>query len=110
LAKRALLDPSARPELHKWFTRWSKNDAQIEPYLPNSILRARLIPLSQQLAALGNLGLAALDDLQTGGPITPEKKQKELDILKSIAAPQAEMLIVVTPSVRSLIEAQPVTP
>jgi hexosaminidase len=108
LAKRALLDPSARPDLREWFTRWSKNDAQIEPYLPNSILRVRLIPLSQQLAALGNLGLAALDDIQTGHPIAPEKKQKELDMLKSIAAPQAEMFIVVTPSVRCLIEAQPV--
>jgi len=109
LARRALLDPSARPELRKWFTRWSKNDAQIESYLSKSFLRVRLIPLSQQLAALGDLGLAALNNIQADRPISPEKKQKELDMLKAIEAPHAEMFIVVTPSVRSLIEAEPVT-
>ena len=110
LAARALLDPSARPDLRKWFTKWSKNDAQVEPYLQDSFLRVRLIPLSQQLAALGNLGLAALDDIQAGRPITAEKKQQELDMLNSIEAPHAEMFVVVTPSVRCLIEAARATP
>jgi hexosaminidase len=110
LAKQALLNPSVRPELRKWFTKWSRNDAQIEPYLSNSFLRVRLIPLSQQLAALGDLGLAALNNIQSGRPISPEEKQKELGMLKSIASPHAEMFIVVTPSVRCLIEAEPMTP
>lgn len=109
LAVRALHDLSARPELRMWFTRWSKNDAQIEPCLSKSFLRVRLTPLSQQLAALGDLGLVSLSNIQTGHPISAEKKQKELDMLKAIEAPHAEMFIVVTPSVRSLVEAEPVT-
>jgi hexosaminidase len=109
LATRAILDPSVRPELSEWFTRWSKNDAQIEPYLSKSFLTVRLIPLSQQLATLGGLGLAALNSIQTDHPISAEEKQKELDQLKAIEDPHAEMLIVVAPSVRSLIEAERVT-
>jgi hexosaminidase len=110
LARRSILEPSARPELRKWFTKWSKNDAQINPYLSKSFLRVRLIPLSQQLAALGNLGLEVLNNIQTGHPVSAEKKQKELDLLNSLEAPHAEMFIVVTPSVRCLIEAEPITP
>ncbi len=110
LARRSILEPSARPELRKWFTRWSKNGAQIDSYLSESFLRIRLIPLSQQLAALGNLGLEALNNIQSGHRISPEKKRKDLDMLNSIEAPHAEMFIVVTPSVRCLIDAEPVTP
>ncbi len=109
LAKRAILDPSARPELRAWFTKWSGNDAQIEPYLSKSMLRVRLIPLSQDLSALGNLGLTALNNIEAGHSITADEKKKELSALDSIAAPHAEMFLVVTPAVRTLIEAEPVT-
>jgi hexosaminidase len=107
LVQRAVHDPSVRPELRKWFTRWRDNDAQIEPYLATSMLRAPLVPLSQNLSALGALGLAALDAINSAQPVTPEQRKEQLAKVEACAAPHAELFIVVMPAVRTLIEAEP---
>lgn len=109
LGMRSVLDPSVRPQLRALFTMWSKNDALLEPYLPKSMLRVRLVPLSQSLSALGNLGLTALSNIEAGHSITAEEKKKDLALLDSIAASHAEMFVVVTPAVRTLIEAESVS-
>ena len=107
LAQRAVHDPTARAELRKWFTRWRDNDARIEPYLATSMLREPLVPLSQQLSELGTLGLAALDAIEAAHPVTPGQRKEQLAKAGVCGAPHAEMFLVVTPAVRTLIEAEP---
>jgi hexosaminidase len=107
LALRAVHDPSVRPELRKWFTRWQENDAQLEPYLTTSILREPLVPLSKNLSALGALGLAALDTIESAQPVTMEKRKEQLAAVEANASYQAEMLIAIVPAVRALVEAEP---
>jgi hexosaminidase len=109
LAQSALHDPSSRPQLRKWLTRWSTNDAQLEPFLVTSALRKELIPLSQDLSALGSLGLQALDVIESGQSVTPEKRKQDLATLEEHIKPHAELQLAVEPTVRLLIEAQPVT-
>jgi len=109
LALRAVHDPSVRPELRKWFTRWQENDAQLEPYLTISMLREPLIPLSKNLSALGVLGLAALDAIESAQPVTIEKRKEQLAEVEANASYQAEMLIAIVPAVRALVEAEPVS-
>jgi hexosaminidase len=106
LAQRAVHDATARPELRKWFVRWRDNDAQIEPYLATSMLREPLVPLSQQLAELGTLGLAALDAIEASHAVTPEQRREQLAKADACSAPHAEMFLVVTPAVHTLIEAE----
>jgi hexosaminidase len=110
LAQRAVHDPSARPELRQWFVRWRDNDAQLQPYLGTSELRRSLIPLSQSLSALGVLGLAALDGIESAHPVTAELRKEQLARLDEIAMPHAELFLVVTPAVRVLLEAEPAAP
>jgi hexosaminidase len=107
LALRAVHDPSVRPELRKWFTRWQENDAQLEPYLTTSMLRKPLIPLSKNLSALGALGLAALDAIDSARPVTTEKRKEQLAEVEANASYEAEMLIAIVPAVRTLVEAEP---
>jgi hexosaminidase len=107
LAQRAVHDPSARAKLRAVFLRWRENDAQIEPYLPTSMLRKPLVPLSQNLSELGRLGLDALDAIEAGGDISAEQRKAQLAKVDSRAAPHAEMFLVVTPAVRALVEAEP---
>ncbi|MGA8531881.1 MAG: family 20 glycosylhydrolase [Acidobacteriaceae bacterium] len=109
-AQRAVHDPSARSDLRQWFLRWRDNDARIEPYLGTSALRRPLIPLSQNLSALGALGLAALDSLESAHPLTAEQREEQLARLDEIAAPHAELFLVVVPAVRVLLEAEPSPP
>jgi hexosaminidase len=110
LTQSALHDPSSRPQLRKWLTKWSNNDAQLEPFLVTSALRAELAPLSQDLSALGTLGLQALDVIESGQSITAEKRAQQLATLEQKTKPHAELQLAVEPTVRLLIEAQPVTP
>lgn len=106
LAQKAAHDPSLRPELRRQFIAWRDNDAQLEPYLVTSALRQPLIPLSQSLAGLGSLGIAALDALESGAAVTPEQRNAQLARIDAAAAPHAEMLLVVTPAVRVLVQAE----
>jgi hexosaminidase len=107
LAQRAVQDASVRPELRKCFTKWRDNDAMLEPYLDTSILRAPLIPLSKSLSALGVLGLAALDAIESGRSVTPEQRREQLATAEESTTPHAEMFLVVAPAVRTLIEVEP---
>jgi hexosaminidase len=108
LTQSALHDPSLRPQLRRWLTRWSANDAQLEPFLATSALRKELIPLSRDLSALGSLGLQALDVIESGQSITAEKRKQDLATLEENIKPCAELQLAVEPTVRLLIEAQPV--
>jgi hexosaminidase len=108
LTQSALHDPSLRPQLRRWLTRWSANDAQLEPFLVTSALRKELIPLSRDLSALGSLGLQALDVIESGQSITAEKRKQDLATLEENIKPCAELQLAIEPTVRLLIEAQPV--
>jgi hexosaminidase len=62
--------------------------------------------LSQELSELGVLGLSALDAIESARPITAELREQELAHVDAIAAPHAELFLVVTPAVRALILAE----
>lgn len=107
LAQRAIQGPSLRPELKRWLIRWRDNDAQLSPFLTTSALREPLVSLSHNLSVLGSLGLEALDAIESGAPVTPEQRRQQLAKLEDSSAPHAEMLFVITPAVRALIDAEP---
>ncbi|AXC11707.1 Beta-hexosaminidase [Acidisarcina polymorpha] len=109
LAARAAHDASVRLELRRQFSQWRDNDARLEPYLAASHLRLGLAPLSQDLSKLGVLGLAALDAIEAGKPISVDSRNEQLALVQATAAHHAELLLAVTPSVRVLIEAEPGT-
>jgi len=106
----AVHDPSAREELRRQFIKWRDNDGFIQPYLAASTLREPLIPLSRDLATLGALGLAALDDIEAGKPISPDSRKEQLAQVLATAAHHAELFLAVTPAVRVLVEAEPGPP
>jgi hexosaminidase len=107
IAQRAVHDPSARAELRAVFLKWRDNDAQMEPYLATSMLRKPLVPLSQNLSELGALGLEALDAIESSRSITVEQRKAQLAKVEDCASHHAEMFLVITPAVRTLVEAEP---
>jgi hexosaminidase len=107
LSASAAYDPSLRPELRKGLTLWRDNDAKLRSFLPASVFLSDLAPLSHDLSVLGSVGLEALDAIESGQAVAPEKRSQQLAIVQASSAPQAEMMIVITPAIRHLIEAQP---
>lgn len=108
LAQNAEHDPASRPELRKQLMQWRDNDGKLQPFLPESAFLADLAPLSHDLSALATVGLEALDAIDSGQPVAPEKRTQQLALVNAAAAAaHAEMMIVIIPGIRHLVEAQP---
>ena len=106
LAQQAVQDPNSRLELRKWLKRWRDNNMQLQPFLSSSSSLQELLPLSQSLSILGATGLEALDTIESGNPVSTDKRNQQLAALDEAAKPHAELFLVVTSGVRQLIAAE----
>jgi hexosaminidase len=96
---------SSREELRHWFAHWKANDAALEPILKDSFLLQEAIPLSKDLAAVGAVGLEALDYLAGGRKPEESWIARQRGFLEGAAKPRAEMLLMIVGPVRKLVEA-----
>jgi len=92
-------------EAREWLTLWRDNDAKLQPLLGGSELTAELVPVSQSLAQVAAIGLAALDTLQGHRTADAEAFEKALVVVKAAEMPQAALLDKVAPSVELLLQA-----
>jgi hexosaminidase len=84
-------------------TRWRDNHVVLEPILSASPLAAEARPLSRELAALGRLGLEALDSVESG-KAPPSTWQEEAGrTLDRASKPKAEVELAVLASIRKLV-------
>jgi len=103
LASRAKRDKSARAQLIRNLQKWRDNHAQLRPMLDQSFLLRELIPVSEHLTAIANAGLRALQAMESGRPLAASARARQLAALDEAAKPQAELLIMIAPGVRTLI-------
>ena len=92
-------------QARQWLALWRDNDAKLEPLLARSFLTQDLAPVSRNLSQVAQIGLQALDDLTENRLVSADARQRNIEILKSAAKPQAVLLLMVAPSVELLIEA-----
>jgi hexosaminidase len=97
--------PEQWQEAKNWLVLWRDNDAKLAPTLANSDLTAELAPLSQSLSQVATLGLQVLDDLKNHRSVSADQTEKNLQLLKDAAKPQAVLLDKVAPSVELLVAA-----
>lgn len=90
---------------HQWLVLWRENDARLQPLLKRSLLTQDLAPVSRSLSRVAEIGLQALDDLQSHRIVSAEARQRNIDFLDNAAKPQSVLLLMVAPSVRRLVEA-----
>ena len=96
---------SSRDQLRRRLTQWRDNHAALAPELESSFLLQELIPVSQNLSALGSAGLEALDYLAARhkpDSVWVEKQQALLDEAKKS---HAELLLMIAPHVEKLVHA-----
>jgi hexosaminidase len=89
----------------KWLTLWRDNDAKLEPSLKNSEITAELIPVSQTLAQVSEIGLRALDDLENQRVADTAVTQADTQTLKSAEKPQAVLRDMIVAPVETLVQA-----
>jgi len=100
-----LADPAklaGREAISETLRQWQEQAAAVQPVLNGSLLQDAA-PLVQNLSAASALGLKALDALQKKTPLT--LTAEETDALTRASAPVAEVLLMVAPPVKKLVDA-----
>jgi hexosaminidase len=97
--------PGSEARVRNLLNHWRDNQVELGPQFEKSLLLKEVAPISQNLSALGAAGLAALDCLDRDEPAPPAWVAQQLALVEQAEKPQAQLLIMVAPSVRKLIQA-----
>jgi len=97
-------DAGTKAEIRKWLVLWKENDAKLQPLESQSFLLREVAPLSQNLSTLAASGLEAMDYLDRGEQPSEEWKTQQLAAAKQAQASQAQLLIMIAPSIQRLID------
>jgi hexosaminidase len=84
---------------------WRDSREALLPLLEQSALLQEDIPLAEDLSAVARAGLEALEYLDAGKPAPPSWGKDQLTLLDLAAKPRAELLLMIVPPVRRLVEA-----
>ena len=98
-------DQATAGEIRILLTGWRDNDAKLHPLLEHSFLLRDVTPLSQDLAALGESGLRALDYLEKSESSPESWSVQQLSRIESAREAKADLLLMVVAPVERLIEA-----
>jgi hexosaminidase len=94
-----------REMVHKQLVAWSDSREMLLPLLQQSALLVEVIPLAEDLSLVARAGLEALNYLDAGKPAPESWAKEQLTLLDLAAKPRAELLLVIVPPVRKLVEA-----
>ncbi len=98
-------DQAAEAQIRTWLSTWRDNDAKLHPLLDQTFLLKEDAPLSQDLSALGDAGLQALDYLDKGQTAPDSWKTQQLALIDQAKKPMADMLLMVAAPIQQLVEA-----
>jgi hexosaminidase len=98
------MQPETESQLRTLLACWRDNDASLGPVAHDSFLLQEIVPISRDLSALGALGLEALDYLDRGQPSPDPWRAEQLARIAEAEKPQAQLLLMIAPSVRRLVE------
>jgi hexosaminidase len=96
--------PGSEVEVRALLARWRDNQIELQPLFEKAFLVKEVAPVSQNLSALGAAGLAALDYLR-GEHAPAGWVTEQLAVVEQAKKPQAQLLLVITPSIEKLIRA-----
>jgi hexosaminidase len=98
-------DQATAGKIRILLTTWRDNDAKLRPLQEHSFLLRDIAPLSQDLAALGESGLRALDYLEKSESSPESWRVQQLARFERAREATADLLLVVVAPVERLIEA-----
>jgi hexosaminidase len=97
-------DQATEIQIRALLTTWRDNDTRLHPLLDESFLLHEVVPLSEDLSALGIAGLQALDYLDKSEPSPQSWHTQQLALVERAKAPKANLLLMVVAPVQQLIE------
>jgi hexosaminidase len=98
-------DKAAASLIRSSLKTWQDNDSGLHPLLEQSFLLHEVMPLSENLSALGTAGLEALDYLDKSEPSPEAWRTHQLGLVEQAKTPTADLLLMVAAPIQQLIEA-----
>jgi len=99
------IKPGVEPQIRAMLTKWRDNETNLRPLADKSSFVHEVVPISQNLSALGTAGLQALDYLDRGEKAPDGWKTQQLALVQQASQPRAELLLMVASPVQKLIQA-----
>ena len=96
-------DAAAEVRLRAQLMQWRDNDARLEPLAQRSFLVKEVAQTSK--AALGAIGLAALDAISKGSAAPDSWKAEQTAAIQELQKPKAQLLLVPAAAVQKLVDA-----
>jgi hexosaminidase len=93
--------------VRQWMTAWKLNDQRLAPTIQQSELLREDASVSQNLSAVGALGLQALDLVTSHSTAPAGWPAQQMTQLEAMKQPQAELLLMVVEPVEKLVQAVP---
>jgi hexosaminidase len=97
-------DSAAKQEVRACLKRWRDNQSSLQAFETRSFLLKEIIPVSQDLSAVAATGLQALDYIDRGERATDAWARQQFALLQAAEEPKAQLLLMVAPTVRKLVE------
>jgi hexosaminidase len=98
-------DRAAEQQIRAHLTVWRDNDRKLRPSLQHLFLLGDVAPLSEQLSALADAGLYALDYLGRAQASPQIWRAQQAQLMEQAKAPKADLLLMVVAPVQQLVEA-----
>jgi hexosaminidase len=99
------IKPGMEAQIRETLIRWRDNSERLSPLAANSSLVQEVVPVSQNLSALGTAGLKALDYLDRGEKAPDAWKTQQLELVQEALQPKAQVILMVAGPVQKLIQA-----
>lgn len=91
--------------IRKWLIEWRDNNAKLRPVLEESFLLKEIISLSEHVAWLAEVGLQALNYLESDQKPPQSWLESLSSLLDDPERPEYELAIMIIPAIRKLVEA-----
>ena len=98
-------DRAAETQIRARVTTWRDNDARLHPLLEQSSLLADAGPLSEDLSAVGAIGVQVLDYIDKGQSAPEAWATQQTAVIEQAKKPRAGLLLMVAASVGQLVDA-----
>ena len=98
-------DASASAQLRMWLLKWQANDAALQPLAQRSPFVKEIAPNSQDLSAIAGIGLAALDAIAKGAPLSDDAKTQAAARIAEASKGKAQLLLIPAPTIQKLVDA-----
>lgn len=97
--------PANQAKIREQLSQWKQVGAEVAQLVHGSALLQEDVPVAASVSAVAEAGLQALDYLEHAKPAPKAWVAEQTALLDRAGKPQAEMWIVIVPSVRKLLQA-----